>query len=94
MVNKAMASLVEIRVAPLINDLLNSLYNCSFFLVLYPTGMSDRHPLAIWQRRFLISSNADLLSGLDGTFVHRSRKVFKVHLILWLLGVLFMRNSP
>ena len=53
----------------------------------YPTGMSDR---AIWQRRFPISSNADFVSGLDGTFVHRSRKVLKLRSILWLLGV-FLR---
>ena len=69
------------------NDLLNSVCNCSFFSVPYPTGMSDR---AIWQRRFSISSNADFVSGLDGTFVHRSRKVLKFRSILWLLGV-FLR---
>ena len=94
MVSKAMGSSVEIRLGPLINDLLSSLWNCSFLLVLYPAGMSDRRSLAIWQRRFSISSNADLVSGLDGTFVQRSRKVFKLHSILWFFRVHFTRNFP
>ena len=95
MVNNAIASSMDIVVAPAIRERFSSRRSCSYFSVPHPGGKSDKQPFWMCKHKFSISFAVyKCAKGLLGTSTQRSMREFKFFSSCSLSGVFFNLVEP